>query len=487
MLPTEIFRLLRMESILYSQECSIPCRPEMLRILPPQTHLDSHGLPLFHDRPGVNRKYLSLRYDPEDVDILRDVFDLHDIEDMHMYHRIKQDLESGSSKIKSRTTDDDWHSRAASLVSSILSRSSMGPKKMIRELPLIPLTSEKWVDASEEELYFPAAIGPEIPKDLITTVDPGAAENDSRKALFTTLGVTDVLPQAIVDQLLRYYARSDGASDLSFSMAHVRYLYWHHENRNDPRLSLVWLYETHGRKVTSRRNLLYFQTVEEYGPYELLRTYEHPNDPNKNVPECPVSFLKYEYTTLFPPSARRHGSSWMKWLEKGLGVRHIPRIKLDGGSLSTEFRHIIRYRPDKLVGMLKKHWDDYVVDMSPPIVDTISQSEVTCLGGQLRALKDTYLPLQDLKNKVQTLGIGQEFPFLMVSSSLEVNTILRDWRFLDEFEVGSEPDLNFYVEVLRQHEKRTYRTWGSEIREKVLKTYEFIADNCSDNQREGLW
>jgi hypothetical protein len=233
--------------------------------------------------------------------------------------------------------------------------------------------------------------------------------------------------------------------------------------------------------------LLYFQTAEEYGPYELLRTYEHPNDPNKNIPGCPVSFLKYEYTTLFPPFARRHGSSWMKWLEKGLGVRHIPRIKLDGGSLSTEFRHIIRYRPDKLVGMLKKHWDDYVVDMSPPIVDTLSQSEVTCLGRQLRALKDTYLPLQDLKNKVQTLGIGQEFPFLMVSSYLEVNTILRDWRFLDEFEVGSEPDLNFYVEVLRQHEKRTYRTWGSGIREKILKTYEFIADNCSDNQREGLW
>jgi hypothetical protein len=485
-LPTEIIRLLRVENILYSQEFPIPCQPNMLRILPP-THLDSSGLPLFHDRPGVNRKYLSLRYDPEDIDILRDVFDLHDIEDMHMHHRIKQDLESSSSKMMGRETDDDWHSRAASLILSILSRSSIGLTNMIRELPLIPLNNGEWVDASEEELYFPAAIGPEIPRDLITTVDPGAAANDSRKALFTALGVTDVLPQTVVDQLLRYYSRSGGASDLSFSMAHVSYLYWHHENRDDHRLSLVWLYETHGRQITSRRNFMYFQTAEEYGPYELLKAYEHPRDPSRNIPECPVSFLKSEYTTLFPPSTRRHGSSWLKWLEKGLGVRRIPRIKLDGGSLSTEFRHIIRYRPDKIVGTLKKHWDDYVADMNPPIVDTLSQSEVTCLGGQLRALKDTYLPLQDLKDRVQTLGIGQEFPFLRVSGDLEANTVLRDWRFLDEFEVGFELDLNFYVEVLRQHETRRYRTWGSEIREKILKTYEFMADNCSDNQREGLW
>jgi hypothetical protein len=125
--------------------------------------------------------------------------------------------------------------------------------------------------------------------------------------------------------------------------------------------------------------------------------------------------------------------------------------------------------------------------MNPPIVDILAQSEVTCLGGQLRALKDTYLPLQGLKDRVQTLGIGQEFPFLKVSGDLEANMVLRDWRFLDEFEVGFEPDLNFYVEVLRQHETRRYRTWGSEIREKILKTYEFIADNCSENQREGLW
>ena len=423
-LPTEIIRLLCVEDILYSQEFPIPCQPYMLRILPPQTHLDSSGLPLFHDRPGANRKYLSLRYDPEDIDILRNVFDLHNIEDIHMYHRIKQDLESGSSKMMDRETDDDWHSRAASLILSILSRSSIGLINMIRELPLIPLNNGEWVDASREALYFPAVTGPEIPRDLITTVGSGAAANDSRKALFTALGVTDVLPQTVVDQLLRYYSRSGGASDLSFSMAHVSYLYWHHENRDDRRLSLVWLYETHGRQVTSRRNLMYFQTAEEYGPYELLKAYENPINPSRNIPGCPVSFLKSEYLTLFSPSIRRNGSSWLKWLEKGLGVRRIPRIKLDGGSLSTEFRHIIRYRPDKIVGTLKKHWDDYVTDMDSPIVDILSHSEVTCLGGQLRALKDTYLPLQDLKDRVQTLGISQEFPFLRVSKRKRLSILL---------------------------------------------------------------
>lgn len=485
-LPTEIIRLLRVEDILYSQEVQVPCQPKMLRSLP-QTHLDSSGLPLFHDRPGVNRKYLSLQYDHEDIIVLRKVFDLPAIEDIHIYHRIKQDLESSSSKMMGRETDDDWHSRAASLILSILSRSSDGLKNMIRELPLIPLNNGAWVNALEEELYFPAEIGPPIPRDLITTVELGAAYNESRKALFTALGVTNVLPQTVVVRVLRYYSRGGGATNLSFSMAHVSYLYWHHEHRDDYILSRVWLYETYGRQVTSRRNFMYFQTAEEYGPYELLKAYENPTDPSRNIPECPVSFLKAEYTTLFPPSTRRHGSSWLKWLEKGLGVRRVPRIKLDGGSLSAEFRHIIRYRPDKLVGTLQKHWGDYVADMDPPIVATLSQSEVTCLGRQLRALKCTYLPLRDLKNRVQTLGIGNEFPFLRVSDDLEANAVLRDWRFLHEFEVGSEPDLNFYVEALKQHERRRYRTWGSEIREKILKTYEYIAENCSENEKEGLW
>lgn len=485
-LPVEIIRLLRVENILYSQESLIPSQPSRLRLLLP-THLDSSGLPLFNDRPGINRRYLSLKYDPEDIDILRDVFDLHVIEDILIYHRIKQDLESGHSKMMDCETSDDWHSRAATLILLILFSSTGGLTNMLRELPLIPLNNGKWVDW-EGELYFPAEIGPEIPRDIMTTVDPAAAANTHRKALFRAIGVLDISAQTVVYQLLRYYSQSGGASDLSFSLAHVSYLYWHLEDRNDHRLSLVWLYETRGRKVTSRRNFMYFQTAEEYGPYELLKAYEHPSDPSRNIPECSVSFLKSEYTTLFPPSTRRHGSSWLKWLEKGLGVSRIPIIKVAAGSLSTEFRHIIRYRPDKIVGTLKTHWDDYIADMSTPIVYTLSQSEVTCIGGQLRALKDTYLPLQDLKDKVQTLGIGQEFPFLKVSGDLEANDIvLRDWRFLDEFDVGFEPDLKFYLEILRQHENRRYRNWGSGQREKILKTYEFIADNCSETQREGLW
>jgi hypothetical protein len=483
-MPTEIINLLREEDILYSQESTLPCQPDKLRTLPRKTHLDSSGLPLFHDRPGRNRKYLSQRYDRKDVETLRRVFDLHDIEDIHMYHRIQQDLESSSSKMKSRETDDDWHSRAASLILSILSRGSEELVNLIRKLPLIPLSNGQWVDArNPEDLYYPAETGPEIPGDLIITVDPSAAANGFRKALFTKLGVTDISPQTVVGQLFTRYSQHGGASNLTFSMAHASYLYWHHENRDDHRLLLVWLYETNGRPVTSQRNLMYFQTADEYGPYELLKAYAHPTDPSKNIPECPVSFLKSEYTTLFPSSTRRHGSSWLKWLEKGLGVRRIPRIKFDAGSLSTEFRHIIKYRPDKAVMLLKKHWDDYAEDMSEPIVRILSQSKVTCSGGQLRSLKSTYLPLNDLKDIVETLGIGQNFPFLKLSDDIEANMIPRDWRFLYEFKVGFEPDLDFYVEVLRQHRKQTYSTWGSETREKILKTYEFVADN-SDNERQ---
>lgn len=483
-LPSSIFKLLEKSEILYSEESPIPCLPSMLRTLP-ESHWDSSGQPLFHDLPGRNRKYLSRKYDREDIEILGNVFNLRDIEDLEMYDRIQQDLESSSSKMKDDETDHDWHSKAASLILLILSRSSPSLTNMIRELPLVPLNNGDWVDPSGQQLYLAAQTGPKIPQDILITVDPRAAENSTRRTLFKKLGVTNISPVEVVDRLFTHYLRHDGASDLASSIAHVSYLYWHLLKRDDPRLSLVWLYDETDRKVTSRRNLMYFQTPDKYGPSELLTAYEHPTDPSRNIPGCPVSFLKSQYTSLFSPETRRNGSSWMKWLEKGLGVRRIPRLKFDAGSLSTEFRHIIQYRPDKVVGLLKEHWDDYEVDMSPPIKDILSKSMVACLGEQLKALKDTYLPLPDLKEKARELGVEHNFPFLKVSDhpdDLEASVAPQDWRFLWDFEVGFELDLNFYVETLRQHRRHNDSSWGNEIIQRILSTYEHITENCSDIQ-----
>jgi hypothetical protein len=91
-----------------------------------------------------------------------------------------------------------------------------------------------------------------------------------------------------------------------------------------------------------------------------------------------------------------------------------------------------------------------------------------------------------LKDKVQTLGIDQEFPFLKLPGTPEEGRLLRDWKFLEAFGVGLKADLNFYVEILRQHADRRHQSWGLGDRLNILTTYESIANHCSDSDKNWL-
>ena len=483
-LSSDIVELLSEEAILYPHESLVPRCPGDLRTLSPD-HLDTNGLPLFEDQPGNNRKYLSLQYESSDIEILREAFGLDEIGDTPMFYRIKQDLDSINSKIKALGTDNDWQTRAFDLILSILQRSpSVGER--IRDLRLIPLIDGQWVNASATDLYFPPESGPEVPRDLMITIDPRATRNGSRKEMLKKLGVERCSHTVVINRLWTSYGREGGASELSLSMAHLRYLYWHYQDIEDRRFLHLWLYDRNENKITTRRKVMYFQSEDEYGPQELLKSVRHPRNPSTIAPECPVPFINTAYMDLFPPTTRRHELSWLSWLERALGVRSIPRLKSDGGSLSQEFRHIMEYRPEKVIGTLKTHWDMYENEISPPIIDTLSQTKVSWQGNRERVLKMTYLPLQSLRNKVQALGIFHGFPFLDVPDSSEERRMRRDWRFLEEFGVGFEANLAFYVDILRQHEAQTQRPWGDEARESILKTYELIAHHCSDNDTAWL-
>jgi hypothetical protein len=96
------------------------------------------------------------------------------------------------------------------------------------------------------------------------------------------------------------------------------------------------------------------------------------------------------------------------------------------------------------------------------------------------------LPLRGLKDEVQKLGIGQEFPFLKIPGTPKEGRLLQNWRFLEDFGVGLKADLNFYVEILRQHADRRHQSWGFGDRHNILKTYESIADHCSDSDKNWL-
>ncbi len=482
-LSSKAIDMLKEQRILYPENPSQPSleelrQPENLRTLP-RAHLDRHGLPLFVDRPGINKKYLSLDYQQEDIDILKTAFQLRDIEDIHMFHRMKQDLESSTSTMKNANTDADWHTRAADLISSILERSPAVGRMIEEELPLIPLSDGSWREASGRNLLFPSFDGPAEPQDLVVTIHPEAARNISRKNMFRLLGATDCQPAWVIDRLWASYSRHGGASNLNASREHLQYLYWHCEDSGDARFSRLWLYDSELNKVTCHHGLIYMPSDDEYGPQELLRAVPDPGNPRRIVPECPVSYANNGYLGLFEPHIRRHDLSWLDWMESALGVRRIPRLKYDAGSLSPEMRHILRYRPDKIIGTLKRHWRTYRGQMNNRIEEEISLAEVTCLDAPPTVLSSTYFPLPSLTQKVQELGITRGFPFLAVPGLSDEDRAFEDWRFLERFDVKFEANLTFYLEILRQHEAQRHQIWDSDTRIGILKTYEVIADHCN--------
>lgn len=477
--------LLKQQRILYLHDPSqlypesLLRQPSSLRTLP-QNYLDGNGSPLFADRPGKNRKYLSLWYEQEDVKELKKAFWLEDIEDIHMFYRIKQDLQSPSSMMKDAGTTVDWHSRAADLLTSILERSPDVGNMIKNELDLIPLSDGRWVTASTEGLHFPSLNGPAIPLDLVTTIHHEAARSISRRNMFECLGVTDFRPTRVIERLWKPYLQRNGASNLDDSKAHFKYLYWHYANIADIRFSRLWLYDSRLNKVTCRLGLIYIPSDDEYGPLELLKAMPDPKNLGRTAPECPVAYINAEYMDLFPPTTRRHDLFWLDWLEKVLGVRRIPRLKYDAGSLSPEFRHILQYQPEKIVRLLRMHWATYRRDMNSRIEEEISRAEVTCQDASLAVLSSTYFPLQSLKQKAQELGISRNFPFLAIPGLSEEDSELEDWRFLERFGVRFEVNLIFYLDALRLHEAQMDHPLNSDTRNGILNTYELIADHCNE-------
>ncbi|PVH80366.1 hypothetical protein DL98DRAFT_628772 [Cadophora sp. DSE1049] len=411
-LPHMIISILKQHKILFDHTFQRARRPERIGLLR-NSHLDRFGHPLFEDLPESGWRSLSRSYKAEDVATLRNSFDLSYLDNISMFTGIRHDLLAPESKLRDLTMDDDWTTRPCTLIQSILGHSSVDAVR-IRGLDLIPLINGEWVRPLEgTELHFPATIGPSIPGDLVTTVDPEFIRNQARKRLLGDHGAVHCRPVQVIEKLWNHYLRDGGAANLESSKMHLRYLYWHHHDPSSAHFGLLWLYDCNGGKVNSRRRVLYLRNDDCYGPYQLLKANENLTNARQNVPACPDL-------------------------------------------------------------------------MTPAIVDALSSSEVACIGGKLRALKETFLPLRRLTNRAQALGINREFPFLELPHTTEDDQLPRCWNFLAEFGVGSSMCLSFYIEILRQLESKRQHSWSEADQGYILGPYEPINDYCSPHDVESL-
>lgn len=495
LLTSNILETLRQQRLLYPHDPSqeydghLRSSPDKLRILP-ENYLDNRSRsPLFPDLPRTNNntRYLSLRYEPPDVELLRTAFHLRNIGDIPMAYRIEHDLNSRRSVMKDPNTDPYWHHRAASLITSLLNRDT-GVADMIKQrLSLIPLSDGRWVTASTPDLHFPALRGPSIPKDLVVTINPDAANNSSRKVMFENLDVTEISASNVVDLIWSFYSQRNLASNFENSREHLAYLYWHHDQlrSNDNRFSRLSLYDNNETSVLCDDvRTIYMPFDDEYGPLELMKSVPDPRNPARFVPACPVRYLNPGYLDIFNSRTRRNGLKWLDWLQKGPGVRCNLRLKYRAGSLSPEFRHLLQYRPEKIIKVLKTDWRTYRRETSSSIDEEISQAEVLCQNGHSEVLTTTYFPSPSLIQQAQDLGVVRVFPFVAIPDLAEDDIAFEDWRFLDRFGVKFEASLAFYLSILQQHRGENCPSWNRETRTGILKTYEAIADHYNEISRE---
>jgi hypothetical protein len=182
---------------------------------------------------------------------------------------------------------------------------------------------------------------------------------------------------------------------------------------------------------------------------------------------------------------RQHGMSWRDWLTRALVIRDVPRLKFRAGSLSTEFRHILQHRPNKIVGTLKTHWATYRPEMTVSLYEEIKTANVSCWGVSPTQLQFTYFPTEGLMNESRSLGIVSRFPFLDRDTLLGYTDSPEDWFFLMRFGVQFEANITFYLDILRQHESRLQNIWNW-TRIHILYTYESISDHYSERNRETI-
>lgn len=452
-LQPKILALLKATPILRPRSGGTLKRPHQLKWLNTNAE-DEDGNPLFYDLP--EELYLSQHYDWDNLPALKQL-GVDTVNIFEILARIRADLISAFSRMKSTRTSNDWHSRSAKLLLAPFDNGNRIAANEVRNLALVPLHNGEWASASSGSIFYPYNRGTlPVPTDLgLRLVSVEALKNSDRKALFFKLGIKECASKDVIAKIINQYAVGINVH-LQSSLMHLRYLYWELPEYEFGLSGFIYLLDQHCTAVyrvfvTDGRSKviddMYFESDDEYGPKQLFSEQLS----GQNVwPSYAAHFINSAYLTAVSPSARANDISWTDWLSKFGNVRHIPRLTRPFGTqLSQAFLHVIQHRRNMIVGTLQHHWSSYSDMMNPEIVKILSEVTVTCENGLDTPMGKTYMPLPRLKSLCDDLGVGQKLPFVQLPVELDDES-LKDWQFLETFHIGIEANVTFYLEILGQ-------------------------------------
>ena len=370
--------------------------------------------------------------------------------------------------------DPDWRTRLCRL----LLKSSTA-QTSLRTLALVPLPGGGWISAnSRTNIYFPHTEGVLIPTDLgLNLVHAAVTKNDAWRELMSTLGVVKCASITVVDAI--YKRHSAGPSLERFTLAnaaaHIRYLYWFLPSDTvtlKPQIKLCNS-ELQFNPINTR---IYFPSVRNsYSPAELFKK-------NESLPSIQINYLHAEYLSAVDPAVTRNGQSFLLWLEEVVGVRWYPDLgNATCKGLSAEFQYIIRYRSDKVLGILKRFWSQFKNQLTPEVQGELAASTVTLKNKGKGRLQESYAPFPKLERRIAELQVAPAFPFISTSEPL-LDEELSQWAFLQTLTAGVEDDATFYLRALQSFVDINPRLETASIGNELSQIYYNLQSKCAQTQ-----
>jgi len=420
--------------------------PHQLRIASEQFRGEKKQ-PLLPDVTDGTTAYVSESYDEAlDLPILKKLGS-SDLTITDFLVRLEWDLDrkENNSYMRTTSTDDMWHTQVAQLLIS----AAATHLETIKELPLVPLSTGKWVHTLFATIHFPTSEGIEVPDDLsLNFVETKASQNESRRQLFTKLGVTYCRPSNIF-QLIEQ-AHQKGRITWESSVSHVRYMFWHHAEIPREGLPLRLVSNRSSWFRTTGQNAWTYSS-QSVDPYSALTAIGLP------IPielKLAVNIPHEMYYTALGKLDRRSDCTGPEWFDKFLQAKPFVQLcqKDFPENMSAELRYISRNKPEVILGVLQRGWSQY--QKSGTWDQFFKGLQVPMMNSQnTQDLERTFLPLPKLCRIANSLGLDADFGFLRELEELTV-TATSKWTFLSRFGVGMEEGVSFWLKLLEQARNR---------------------------------
>jgi hypothetical protein len=436
-------------------------------------YCDAEGHPLFGDvEPEM---WMSQHYEAEDIEILRS-WGLESFSTQDLLRMVWQDLSLPDSRMKSEQTDDDWHTRAATMLSEMASKQEA--LHTLRQLELIPCRGSPtyWMSVASFRTKVSLAKSEEgipVPDDLpLQVITSEACRNPKRVAFFKQLGLEFFDTIALRDWILRrhaYYRNSfmnTYTADVQVLVDQMKFLYL--TQHKDPASEYstyaeVAVIDDRGEfwvgSYEDQPLYIWYTRSDPYGPRELLQITEAGETPGSGAPGMPARFLHSRYFLDPPRKPTPDSKAWSAWLQSYTAVQDSLRlIDSSGSELSAECYYVAEHRPEKFLGLLHHHWRLGKMDDREWHVmgERLKQLTVLCRGDRRVATSETYLPLSDLQGMCcRFLTKYHRFPFLYLDECISRETYAaKKWDFLVKFAgVRVDEDLAFYLAILGEMRK----------------------------------